>query len=79
MMEWIEKAAEQIHDELTKDSYSTTAGRMAAIIESCRPTDGPLLLCIDCKNSESPAGALGRHFNRGRCVHCGGSFKVIRA
>lgn len=42
--------------------------------------EGPLLMCVDCKNTESPAGAMARqHFNPGRCMHCGGYFKVIRA
>lgn len=41
--------------------------------------ESPLLICIDCKNTESPAGAMGRQFNHGRCMHCGGYFKVIRA
>lgn len=39
----------------------------------------PLLQCIDCKNTESPAGAMARYFNQGRCLHCGGWFKVVRA
>ena len=39
----------------------------------------PLLSCIDCKNTESPAGAMARQFNHGRCLHCGGYFKVVRA
>lgn len=39
----------------------------------------PLLQCVDCKNTESPAGAMARRFNHGRCMHCGGYFKVIRA
>jgi hypothetical protein len=43
------------------------------------PGEPPLLQCIDCHNTESPAGAMARYFNRGRCVHCGGYFKVIRA
>ena len=38
-----------------------------------------LLICVDCKNTESPAGAMGRYFNQGRCLHCGGYFKVYRA
>jgi hypothetical protein len=41
--------------------------------------DGPLLQCIDCRNTESPAGAMARQFNHGRCLHCGGFFKVVRA
>lgn len=39
----------------------------------------PLLQCVDCRNTESPAGAMTRFFNRGRCLHCGGYFKVVRA
>ena len=39
----------------------------------------PLLQCIDCHNTESPAGAMARQFNHGRCLHCGGYFKVVRA
>jgi hypothetical protein len=39
----------------------------------------PLLQCIDCKNTESPAGAMARYFNQGRCLHCGGYFRVVRA
>lgn len=43
------------------------------------PREQPLLQCIDCRNTESPAGAMARHFNQGRCLHCGGYFKVVRA
>jgi hypothetical protein len=39
----------------------------------------PLLQCVDCKNTESCAGAMARQFNHGRCMHCGGYFKVVRA
>ena len=39
----------------------------------------PLLQCADCKNTESCAGAMARYFNQGRCLHCGGFFKVVRA
>lgn len=38
----------------------------------------PLLQCIDCKNTESTAGAMARAFNQGRCI-CGGYFKVVQA
>ena len=41
--------------------------------------EGPLLQCVDCHNTESPAGAMARYFNQGRCLHCGGYFKVVRA
>lgn len=46
---------------------------------TCKKTEPPLLQCIDCKNTESPAGAMARYFNHGRCLHCGGFFKVVRA
>lgn len=39
----------------------------------------PLLQCADCRNTESCAGAMARYFNHGRCLHCGGYFKVVRA
>jgi hypothetical protein len=39
----------------------------------------PLLMCVDCKNTESPAGAMARQFNHGRCMYCGGTFTVVRA
>lgn len=48
-------------------------------VKSAPTSEGPLLQCIDCKNTESPAGAMARYFNHGRCVHCGGYFKVVRA
>lgn len=38
----------------------------------------PLLQCIQCHNTESPAGAMARAFNHGRCLHCGNYFKVVR-
>lgn len=43
------------------------------------PREPPLLICIDCKNTESPAGSMARYFNQGRCLHCGGYFKVYSA
>jgi hypothetical protein len=46
---------------------------------TCPPKPDPLLQCIDCHNTESPAGAMARYFNHGRCLHCGGFFKVVRA
>lgn len=39
----------------------------------------PLLQCSDCHNTESCAGAMARQWNHGRCMHCGGFFKVVRA
>jgi hypothetical protein len=41
--------------------------------------DPPLLQCISCKNTESCAGAMARELNKGRCLHCGSYFKVVRA
>ena len=41
--------------------------------------ENPLLQCIACHNTESPAGAKARSFNHGLCLHCGGSFKVVAA
>ena len=49
------------------------------IAELEAPREGSLLQCIDCRNTESPAGAMARQFNHGRCLHCGGYFKVVRA
>lgn len=39
----------------------------------------PLLICVNCKNTESPAGAMARQFNHGLCMYCHGPFKVFRA
>ena len=56
-----------------------------ALLETARAwrervnVEPPLLQCVDCKNTESPAGAMARYFNQGRCLHCGGWFKVVRA
>ena len=49
------------------------------IIDALPTKEPPLLQCIDCRNTESPAGAMARQFNHGRCAHCGGYFKVVRA
>ena len=48
-------------------------------LDILRAKPSPLLQCVDCRNTESPAGAMARMFNHGRCLHCGGYFKVIRA
>lgn len=48
-------------------------------LEQEPPREPPLLQCPDCHNTESCAGAMARYFNQGRCLHCGGYFKVIRA
>ena len=75
---------------VTEGQRAMIAENIATIIRECCPfkpdvayeevrRDGPLLQCIDCKNTESPAGAMARYFNQGRCMHCGGYFKVVRA
>jgi len=38
----------------------------------------PLLICVDCNNTESTAGAMARAFNQGKCL-CGGAFRVVKA
>jgi len=47
-------------------------------IARCMP-EPPLLQCVYCHNTESCAGAKAREWNHGRCAHCGGAFKVVRA
>jgi len=50
---------------------------LAIISERPEP---PLLICVSCRNTESPAGAMARqHWHHGLCMHCGGAFKVVRA
>ncbi len=64
--DWRKLLVQQIAEEVEK-------------VLAAAPSNEPLLICIDCKNTESPAGAMARHFNRGKCLHCGGFFKVVRA
>jgi hypothetical protein len=65
-----------LSDSVSGNGYAdVTVGNVIPYYQS----EPPLLQCIDCKNTESPAGAMARHFNHGRCLHCGGFFKVIRA
>lgn len=52
---------------------------ISSVDHTCPPKPNPLLECIECHNTESPAGAMARYFNHGRCLHCGGYFKVTRA
>jgi hypothetical protein len=88
--DWVEKAASQINAEHERwISVQLGFERTIAIIREHCPfkpdvayveaTPSPLLQCVDCRNTESPAGAMARAFNHGRCVHCGGWFKVVRA
>lgn len=49
------------------------------VVKEASEKPGPLLQCIVCHNTESPAGAVARQWNRGRCKFCAGYFKVIRA
>lgn len=69
---WIERAAKELEGRNLID------GEIRRIIAKHLP-QFPLLQCVDCRNTESPAGAMARQFNHGRCLHCGGFFKVIRA
>jgi septal ring factor EnvC (AmiA/AmiB activator) len=73
-LEQLKRAAE---DELA----ALNTDLVAALVElgELRAKEPPLLQCIDCRNTESCAGAMARQFNHGRCLHCGGYFKVVRA
>lgn len=54
--------------------------QLSAKVKEYESKPGPLLQCIECHNTESPAGAMARtYFNHGRCMHCGNYFKVVRA
>lgn len=55
-----------------KDSLLTELGAL-------RAKEPPLLQCVECKNTESCAGAMARQWNHGRCMYCGNYFKVVRA
>lgn len=78
----MESSAEQQARNMLERLGHPTAQQLTAgdIVELANLIAGmPLLQCIDCHNTESPAGAMARYFNHGRCVHCGGYFKVVRA
>ena len=87
--DWAELAALAVIRAIPSDGSELSLSKVVSLIrEQCpytpglhyRPVDHPTLLqCRDCRNTESPAGALGRVFNRGRCLHCGGYFEVVRA
>lgn len=68
-------------DYITPEQRASIAALYAEAIRRWAPPpkDPPLLQCPDCKNTESCAGAMARYFNQGRCLHCGGLFKVVRA
>lgn len=76
MNDWREQAAFEIEEEIRHGSL--TSGDITAIIIRHSP-EPPLLICIHCSNTESCAGAMAREFNQGRCLHCGGYFRVYRA
>ena len=79
--DWITAVSEDIRKQ-----FPLTEESLREILEKHCPLksdtevgkEPPLLQCIDCKNTESPAGAMARYFNQGRCLHCGGYFKVVR-
>ena len=69
-------------DKTLTDGEECTCGASewnAKIDQALEAFAPPLLQCVDCRNTESCAGAMARVFNHGRCMHCGGSFKVVRA
>ena len=74
-----------LRDPEFKDLMNKTLELSASALECLKAAreepakEPPLLLCVSCKNTESPAGAMARQFNHGRCMHCGGSFMVLRA
>jgi len=86
MSDWVTLVADDIRKE-----FPLTEERLREIInEHCpfkpdidyisnnEPSGKPWLQCSDCHNTESPAGALAREWNHGRCVFCGAYFKVVR-
>jgi len=88
---WAEDAAKEILFALQKDYTwisEDVESKFADIIQKHCPfkpdilyveaKDPPLLQCVFCHNTESCAGAMARVWNHGRCMHCGGAFKVVR-
>jgi hypothetical protein len=73
----IEKESKALSEAEGQDLPPTIEEVEVALRKHYPPS--PLLQCTDCKNTESPAGAMARMFNKGRCLHCGGYFKVVRA
>lgn len=86
--DWTELAALAVVRAIPTDGSEVSVSKIVNIIrEQCpfrigvayKPANEPtLLICVSCRNTESPEGALSRHFNRGRCLHCGGTFMVYR-
>lgn len=70
------KAWDEEYQEVYEFGYRQALGEAR---EFFAKKQHPLLQCIECKNTESTAGAMARVFNQGRCVHCGGYFKVVKA
>jgi hypothetical protein len=73
-MDWIEKLTAIFQDHGLRLEES----RVRYLIDELHPPHS-LLQCVDCRNTESCAGAMAREFNKGRCLHCGGFFMVIRS
>jgi hypothetical protein len=87
---WIVEAANEIashwpsfggrNEDYDTRRRETQARSFADIIQKYLPvTEPPLLQCITCNNTESCAGAMARLWMQGRCMHCGGFFRVVRA
>lgn len=83
-VDWIKLVSDDIRNE-----YPLTEELLREII-TCRcpfkidvayepVKEPPLLQCSECHNTESCAGAMARQWNHGRCMHCGGYFRVVRA
>ncbi len=82
---WERLAVDEAADHIDQQRDPAVADAVAGIVNAALmltrepPKPGPLLQCISCNNTESPAGAMARQFNHGRCVFCGSYFKVVRA
>ena len=84
--DWLKRAADEISSFCPL--FLTSEEALEIIKRHCpfkqdvvyeEAKEPPLLQCIECKNTESCAGAMARTWNHGRCMYCGNYFKVIRA
>lgn len=88
--DWLKDAVAEIVSSVAEGDLVSEAARVQDILERHCPfkpgvayveyREPPLLQCVNCNNTESCAGAMARaHWHPGRCMHCGGAFKVVRA
>lgn len=70
-----------IDDKLAtaEEFYKQLSEELSKALNDLIAKEPPLLQCVSCRNTESCAGAMARQWNHGRCAHCGGYFKVVRA